>query len=280
MNHVDTELRWALLGLGLLFLVGLALWEWRRSRRLPGGTTRIEPQAPDITLAGERPRRLEPGLGDMQGVRAAYPGEKFEVPTILPIEPLPVAPETAVDVPAAARDAGGAAMSAATAPAAGASAPAGAARPPVAIRWPPREAHRVLTLRVIRPGGEALAGRALRSALEGAGLVSGPQSIFHRATADGAVIVSAANLVQPGVLDPAHMDTSDYRGLSLFSVLPGPLPAVRMLEELVATARSVAHRLGAVVQDEKGADLDGARLGELRRSLPEGSGAATGGAPP
>jgi cell division protein ZipA len=136
------------------------------------------------------------------------------------------------------------------------------------IRWPPPAAERVLTLRVVKPGGDHLAGRALRIALESAGLECGPQSIYHRADPEGAVIVSAANLVQPGTLDPEHMDGMEFRGLSLFSVLPGPLPPVRMLEELVATARSVAHRLGAIVQDEGGEDLDGPRLMALRRSLP------------
>jgi FtsZ-interacting cell division protein ZipA len=52
-----------------------------------------------------------------------------------------------------------------------------------------------------------------------------------------------------------------------------------MLEELVATARSVAHRLGAIVEDEQGSDLDGQRLAELRRSLPEGGGSPAGGRP-
>lgn len=267
------ELRWALIGLSLLLLLGLVLWEWRRARRLPGGR-RVEPRAPDITLIGELPRRVEPGLGDVPTVRSAAEDGVLEVPTILPREPLPVATETAVDVPAAARGAGGdALLAAATAPPEKAPITPGN---PVAIRWPPQRADRVLTLRVVKAGGAPLPGRALRIALEAAELVNGPQTIFHRADSHGAVIVSAANLVHPGTLDPAQMDALEYRGLSLFSVLPGPLPPPRMLEELVATARSIAHRLGASVQDEKGADLDGARLAELRRSLPEGNTAASG----
>jgi cell division protein ZipA len=140
----------------------------------------------------------------------------------------------------------------------------------VPVRWPPARSEQVLTLRLVRQDGAALPGHALRVALEAAGLASGPQTIYHRADAEGAVIVSAANLVRPGTLDPQHMDAEEFRGLSLFSVLPGPLPPVRMLEELVATARAVAHRLGAVVQDERGADLDGQRLLQLRQSLPAG----------
>jgi cell division protein ZipA len=140
------------------------------------------------------------------------------------------------------------------------------------VRWPPSRSERVLTLRIVKADGGPLPGRALRGALEATGLAAGPQTIYHRADVAGEVIVSAANLVRPGKLDPAHMDVEEFRGVSLFSVLPGPLPPIRMLEELVATARSIAHRLGAVVQDEKGEDLDCLRLTELRRSLPEAHG--------
>jgi FtsZ-interacting cell division protein ZipA len=173
------------------------------------------------------------------------------VPVIRPAEPVavPVARESAVDLPAAAR-------------------PAPLPRKPD-IRWPPELADRVLTLRLISAQGALLSGREARLALEQAGLVPGPQSIYHRVDDDGVVLVSAANLLHPGDLDPHTMDEQQLRGLSMFSVLPGPLAPVRMLEELVSTARAVSWRLGAVVQDDQGAELDGERLVRLRHSLPD-----------
>ena len=309
------ELRWALIGLGVLFLAGLALWEWRRGRRYPKPVVRSESVA-DITLTTERPRRIEPGLDEVMGMLSSRSEEKLEVPSIR-MEMLPVSSESAVDVPAVVSAARGGTTSSKRIvaldddppesiepPAPGSSGPEpsesesfGAAppdtTPPVpestrpaspklsasqtnpalaTVRWPPSRSERVLTLRIVRTDGEPLPGRAVRGALESAGLAPGPQTIYHRADVAGEVIVSAANLVRPGKLDPAHMDAEEFRGLSLFSVLPGPLPAVRMLEELVATARAIAHRLGAVVQDENGDDLDGLRLTELRRSLPDAHG--------
>ena len=139
----------------------------------------------------------------------------------------------------------------------------------MAIQWPPHRADRVLTLRVANAQGALLQGRAVRMALEQAGLVHGPQCIYHRVDANGAVLASAANMLRPGDLDPAAMDEQQFRGLSLFSVLPGALPPVRMLEELVGVARAVAWRLGAAVQDDHGAELDGERLVQLRKSLPD-----------
>lgn len=304
-----SELRWALIALGVLFFAGLALWEWRRGRRYPGPAPRTETLA-DITLTTERPRRIEPGLDEVMGVLSSRSEEKLEVPSIR-TEMVRVSAERAVDVPAvvsAAREAAmppkrGVALDDAPFAAESFEAesfetesftteppPAESSRPEpprpespklsasqtnpalTVVRWPPTRSERVLTLRIVSPAGAALSGRALRGALESAGLAPGPQTIYHRADTAGEVIVSAANLVRPGKLDPAHMDAEEFRGLALFSVLPGPLPAVRMLEELVATARAVAHRLGAVVQDENGEDLDGLRLTELRRSLPDAHG--------
>src|SRR5690606_39166678 len=101
---------------------------------------------------------------------------------------------------------------AAAAPATSSSTSRGA-RTPVAIRWPPERADRVLTLRLTSAQGALLPGRAVRLALEQAGLVHGPQRIYHRVTEDGAVLVSAANMLRPGDLDPAGMDEQQFRGI-------------------------------------------------------------------
>jgi cell division protein ZipA len=107
----------------------------------------------------------------------------------------------------------------------------------------------------------------LRNALDAAGLRHGPQKIYHLVTAEGLVLVSVANLMQPGSFDPETMDAQQFRGLNVFSVLPGPLPPQRMLEELVGVARALAHRLGAVVQDPERQELDGVRLAALQQSV-------------
>ncbi|MDQ2641243.1 MAG: hypothetical protein M3Y79_11790 [Pseudomonadota bacterium] len=280
------ELRWALVGLGAAFIVALAIWEWRRSRR------RLA-QAPEVAAAGDDwSRRIEPRLDSLADHGSADSREPAmrDVPVIHPSDPpaqvaVPVAREVAVDRPSAAipphvaeplpqPDAVDAEPVVATPPPAvqpeiartqAAPAPPGRRE----IRWPPERADRVLTLRLVSSRGALLAGREVRLALEQAALVPGPQKIYHLADADGAVLVSAANMLRPGDLDPLTVDEEQLRGLSLFSVLPGPLPAVRMLEELVAVARAVSWRLGATVQDEHGAELEGDVLVRLRQSLPD-----------
>lgn len=271
------ELRWALFGLGALFIAGLALWEWRRSRRRLAQAAN-EPVVPTVVAqpgGDDWQRRIEPRLDSLfQGHRAEEAREQpdiGDVPVIHPHESVevPVSREAAVDLPAAA-----AAQSAPQS--APQSTPQARRVDPPAIQWPPQRADRVISLRLVMAQGSLLPGHEVRLALEQTGLVPGPQTIYHRVDAHGAVLASAANMMRPGDLDPQLLDEQQLRGLSLFSVLPGPLPPVRMLEELVAVARSVAWRLGAVVQDEHGAELDGERLVSLRQSLPE---AADSGAP-
>jgi cell division protein ZipA len=139
---------------------------------------------------------------------------------------------------------------------------------PPPIRWPPGQLpDRVLGLRVCAPAGRPLSGQQVRLALFAAGLRPGPQQIFHNTDADGNVLASVANLLRPGSLVPDRMDGQEFRGLSLFTVLPGALPDEELLEGLVRLSRALAARLGAVVQDEYGQELDAERLTQLRRAI-------------
>lgn len=281
------ELRVALIVIGAVFLAVLMLWERRRSAR----KTRplAQPEQPTATVsAAPRVRRLEPSIDEFS------PGEEesasFDFPAIHPVEPVrvEVMREVAVDIPGAASASAAAPPESTTTstpepapeqtpepapvpaslpteiPVLVAAAPPAA---PPAIRWPPARTERVLTARIVRADGQALQGRAVRLALEGAGMVHGPQRIYHRVDANGAVRASAANLVRPGSLDPAQLDAQELRGLSLFCILPGPVSAPQMLDDLLQLARTISDRVGAVVQDEQGVPLEGERLAMLKRSL-------------
>jgi FtsZ-interacting cell division protein ZipA len=278
-----TELRVALIVLGAVFLAALMLWERRRSARRARPMPPPEHSQPTMGTMPAMPlpvrNRREPSIEDFSAGEAQLP-ESLEVPTIHPVEPvrIEVMREVAVDVPGAAApvrlEASAAAVKKVEAlDPVDVNAMAAAVTP--VIRWPPPRTERVLTVRVVRADGQMLAGRALRQALESAGMLHGPQRIYHLVDEDGAVRASAANLVRPGSLDPALMDAQELRGLSLFSILPGPVESTRMLDDLLELSRNIASRVGAVVQDEQGALLAGERLAQLRHSLaPQSPGGA------
>lgn len=260
-----SDLQWALAILGILFLASLGLWELRRSRGRDDRTPAAPPTPPtlsDIALETEpRASRREPRIAEFgtQADTAAQPPRLEMDADEDPAQTLHVSlsDEEAVDIPAAVSEEPGSAPEPEVEGEAG----------PAPIRWPPQQLpERVLGLRVVA-GSELFRGKPVRLALLAAGLRHGPQQIFHRTDADGNVLASVANLVRPGSLLPEQMDGQSFRGLSLFAVLPGPRPAQQILDDLVVLARQLAVRLGGVVQDEHGAELDTRRLAQLRQAV-------------
>ena len=117
--------------------------------------------------------------------------------------------------------------------------------------------------------GEQFEGAWLLEVLQASGFTFGRYRIFHRLDASGRPLVSLASLREPGTFDPQRMPELTFRGVVLFAVIPGPLPAARAFEELIATARSLAAKLGAQLQDERGAPLGVQRVGQLRDEVVE-----------
>ena len=63
------------------------------------------------------------------------------------------------------------------------------------------------------------------------------------------------------------MPVDEFRGLSLFAVLPGPADAVCTLDAMIATAAELADALQGVVQNSKGAPLTAERAEALREDV-------------
>ena len=137
--------------------------------------------------------------------------------------------------------------------------------PPLVVDWPEENARRIVTLRIVAAGPERLAGRALRQGLTASGFQHGPFGIFHLPGDDGRVILSAASLVRPGILDPAAMDFQRYPGVNMFAVLPGPLSAEMALQRLGQAALELAGRVAGRVQDDTSSPFTVASSGEWRR---------------
>ena len=148
-----------------------------------------------------------------------------------------------------------------------------AAEPPLRVEWPPESERHIVALRLVA-GPQRFAGRMLRLALAAEGFRLGRFEIFHKPDDQGRAFLSAASLTRPGTFDLDAMDTQRYAGLSLFAVLPGPLPAPQAFDCLLATADNLNERLQGEVQDERGQPLSGDRVALLRAGLSEAPGEA------
>ena len=290
LTSVMSELRWALLLAGIVFVVLLALWERRRPRQAsPRATGRTAardggaelsrpPREPSLTLPEMRAREpLVPH--DLPLVEIPDPptvpllhsgGEAGAEPEELPeefseefpeaasaeaVEPespeAPAAPPAPAAVPVLSREA----------------LPELPAAPPLVVEWPPDDSRRIVALRLVASNSERFAGRSLRQALAAEGFVLGQFAIFHKPDDERRAVLSAASLTRPGTFDMDTMDSQHYGGLSLFAVLPGPKAPPQAFDELVVTARSLNDRLHGVLQDEQGSPLTPARIASLRERL-------------
>jgi len=285
------ELRIILLVVGVLFIAGIAGFEWWRSRGarpLAANVGRDDP--PDV------PPALKP-LPEINVVREA----RVAVADTLPVIELAstsesgtrralgisISDDVAVDVAhdsgiqreqerEAERRSGESDRRAREEPYIGQDDEVSAVRvfdeqpvrgPQLVLAWPNENERRIVTLRVIPNSEPRFQGRALRQAFSAAGFWHGPLDIYHLPDEDGRVVVSAAALAQPGTFDPSIMDSQRFSGLNLFAVLPGPRPERETFDELVHSARQLAERLDGKLADQHGEELTPARISRLRQAL-------------
>jgi cell division protein ZipA len=235
------ELRWVLLGLGVLFWVGLWWWETRRQHQASGSEL------------GRLPDRLvEPVIPDPQPEPNVPPPPAEVTPEttmqlgIDPADTIPVLTEALARIEPILGD-------------------TEIVRPEPRRIEPPEE--KIVTLRLAAPPLERFEGRRLVEALRSAGLQHGKFSIFHRTTPEGATVFSAASLVEPGTFDLERIEGRRFPGVTLFAVLPGPLDATSLVEEMITAGKRLAEELHGVLQDERGAVLNAQRLSDLRADI-------------
>jgi cell division protein ZipA len=126
------------------------------------------------------------------------------------------------------------------------------------------ELQRIVTIRVCGVGETRWSGARLMTALESHGLAFGRYQVFHRKHVDGRSLFCVASLIEPGTFDVAAMADQEFRGVTLFAVLPGPIPPLETIDELLGTARGLAEELSGMVQDAKGIPLSPQRAAAMR----------------
>jgi cell division protein ZipA len=266
------ELRIILLVVGVLFVAGIAGFEWWRSR----GSRPLASSVARDDGPADTPSRPQPApLPDINVVRDSRVARSDSLPVI----------ELASTSESGTRRALGISISEDVAvdaaprnePYIGQDDNISAVRvldeeqappaPQLVLAWPGESERRIVTLRVIPRVEARFQGRGLRQAFSAAGFWHGPLDIYHLPDEDGRVVVSAAALAQPGTFDPSIMDSQRFSGLNLFAVLPGPKPERETFDELVHAARQLAERLDGTLADQHGEELTPQRIARLRQAL-------------
>jgi cell division protein ZipA len=129
------------------------------------------------------------------------------------------------------------------------------------------ERQRIVTIRICAVGDSRWAGERLMAALELHGLAFGNYQVFHRRHTDGRTLFCVASLIEPGTFDIDEMADQEFRGVTLFAVLPGPAAPLATMDELFGTARGLAEELSGMLQDSKGMPLSPQRAAALREDI-------------
>ena len=133
----------------------------------------------------------------------------------------------------------------------------------------PKRPQKIFAVRVTAPGVSRFSGQRLLEALQTEGLRFGRYDIFHCLHADGRPVFSVASLRDPGTFDPQTMAETQYPGILVFTVLPGPVAASDAFDDMLFTARALATHLEGALADEKGVPLTAHRAGRLREEALE-----------
>jgi cell division protein ZipA len=288
------DLRWILLALSLVLLAGIWWWGRRRSSQAPGDaqlreiTPTVEPQRPEAA-ARDADADVDWGVPPFEPLSIRTQDYEhvpvLDGPMMVSADPAP-ALTSATPLSAAPAPFSAAPAPFSAAPAAGIAAgrvptllPESVDRSAAPPAQSPNasEQQKIVTVRVCAPGEVRWSGTTLLSALELHGLAYGRYQVFHRRHTDGRSLFCVASLIEPGTFDVARMASEEFRGVTLFAVLPGPVEPLLTVDELLGAARGLAQELSGMVQDNKGMPLSPQRAAALRddvarfqASLPQG----------
>ena len=147
------------------------------------------------------------------------------------------------------------------------------ALPENARREPPRTdplgAPFLIQISVVSRGG-FFNGLQLRDALDDLRLIYGDMGIYHRYDREYRVpLFSVASLVEPGTFPIKDMDNFECPGIVLFFQPPQVDDPLEVFDDLVATCRELAMRLGGAEWDEKRQPLTIEKITQMRGRLRE-----------
>lgn len=261
--QADT-LRLILLGLGVVLILGIYLWERRRSSK---SGARSRPRAQETPPEPS----LEPGAAGQDARTAAQLTAEEEFADLPPlhVEHPDLKPTEKKDKPRKGPFGWGKRSEEPPAPRAAPEAPqtteehyrqVGSGVP-----------HLILMINVAakqgRFPGVAIAAAAARVSLE-----QGAMNIYHRYEQPGVprrVLFSMANMLEPGTFPFDDLRDFSTPGLSLFAQLPGPRDGQHIYDTMLSVARSLADALGGELRDETHSVLSRQTIEHVRTQIAE-----------
>lgn len=262
------DLRWILLGLGALVLLGLYLFS--RKRRGDAVIPFNDELKHDPLEAAPGARRAEPHIEDIThwGDEGVGPVRRRTLDEEAAIPPRPAprrTPRFSYEASQRPIESTGQAPQAA-APAAGPpTAPPAPERP---VSEQPAEAAppAVVPIYLIARDPQGFAGATLLEVFARHGFEFGEMDVYHHADAHGHILFSLMNGVAPGTFDPATLPKLHTPALALFLRLPIPAQPGLVFEQFLDIAHRLAEELDATLLDERREVLSTESIDRMREA--------------
>lgn len=265
------HLRWILIGIGLLILLGIILFA-NPNRQVKLARSRKSGARKDTNTSGHV-ERIEPtldstgdvGSHDHIGVQQPIAGlevNEVEEPVIT------LGLSTDPDLTTQRVDVDGSTSEQPFQQAADTVQPSEAAAAEVADQPVENLNDHIVTLYVVAQQRHPISGVELLDAALKAGLSFGVQNIFHRLPQSSETpIFSMANLTAPGFFDRTAWNLFETQGVTLFMMLPGPTSALVAWDSMLATSERLAELLKAEVQDHNRQALTRQSIAHQREAM-------------
>lgn len=140
---------------------------------------------------------------------------------------------------------------------------------------PAREAlpvEEVLVINVIARDADGFKGPALLQNILESGLRFGEMDIFHRhesMAGNGEVLFSMTNGVKPGTFDLDDFELFYTPAVSFFLGLPGPRHPKQAFDVMIAAARKLAHELNGELKDDQRSVMTAQTIEHYRQRIVE-----------
>lgn len=133
---------------------------------------------------------------------------------------------------------------------------------------PPSKPEKFVVINVLALG-DPFPGQHLLEILVNADMSFGDMEIFHKLLPDGEPAFSLASAVVPGTFDPATMETFSTPGVTLFMRVHELAEPVKVLDDMLAVAESIAVELGGEISDESRSVMTPQTIEHCRQSIQE-----------
>jgi cell division protein ZipA len=130
----------------------------------------------------------------------------------------------------------------------------------------------VLIINVIARDADGFKGPALLQNILESGLRFGEMDIFHRhesMAGNGEVLFSMANGVKPGTFDLDDFELFYTPAVSFFLGLPGPRHPKQAFDVMIAAARKLAHELNGELKDDQRSVMTAQTIEHYRQRIVE-----------